>query len=85
MPQDTMVVSALEEIVKGTWEMLSKAQFPTMIPLAACHLLLIHPNQPTNFEKKGKKLLLYYLSQEEFHYRYHFQFPIPPPPPPHTH
>jgi len=54
--QDAMAVSIWEEIVMDTLEMLLKAQFPTMILVAASLLLLIHPSQPTHTDKTVKTL-----------------------------
>lgn len=39
-----------------TWGKLLKAQFPTTIPLAASHLQLTHPNQPTEYKVKKFKI-----------------------------
>ena len=47
MTQDAKAVSVGGEIVMDTWEKLLKAQSPIMTPLAASHLLLTHPSQPT--------------------------------------
>lgn len=41
-----MVALAREEMGMGTLEMLLKAQFPTVILLAAFLLLSTHPSQP---------------------------------------
>lgn len=50
-----MGVSIGGETVMDTMEMWSKAQFPTMIPLAVSLQLLIHPNQPTRQIRKTCK------------------------------
>lgn len=47
MPRDAKDVSVEVETMTDTLEKLLEVQFPIMIPLAAFHLQLTHPNQPT--------------------------------------
>lgn len=54
-PQDAKDASVEGETAMGTWEKWSKAQSPTMKPLAASHLQLTHPNQPTQRKEQNVK------------------------------
>ena len=54
--QDAKGVSVWGETEMDTLEKLLKARSPTMIPSAASHLLLTHPNQPTH--RSGQEIKL---------------------------
>lgn len=53
-PQDAKDASVEGETAMGTWGKWLKAQSPTKKLLAASHLQLTHPNQPTQRKEINK-------------------------------
>lgn len=75
-PQDAKDASVGGEIVMGTWGKWSKAQSPTTKPLAASHLQLTHPNQPTpRKEQMFKNQIKYKIKNHKGQFRQRQQGP----------